>query len=273
MSLVKVADGLKPQADYSFLPPDVVAWAGYVGRPSIGVWTHGQVAALERTGRLWLPIWTPGDGTSYTRAEAQMDAAAMLAGLHTLGITDQRWVFLDVERSRWEGTPAATEDAAEFWCSIMRASGFPRAGWYGPWDSSAPWRANWTGTEPSSLPAGVFGWQYDHALHNDAYDISVFDPSVLDRGDPVTQPADIAKAVWDQPITFATGGLTIAARDRLAEIDHHVGVDLPAQLAQVIGQQAVMQRALTDLAAAVAKIGTGTGPATYKGTVELTAGA
>lgn len=195
--LVSVADGLRPQPDYGFLPPTIKAWAGYVGTASIGAWTKDQVAALEATGRLWIPIWTPGDGATYSNAEAFSDAASMLAGLHALGITDSRWVFLDIERSRWISTPTATENAARLWCSVMRASGWPRAGWYGPCASSAPWRACWTGAPPVSLPPGCIGVQYDHALSGDRYDISRFDPTILEVGPlSVTGPEHWDTADW-----------------------------------------------------------------------------
>jgi len=257
--LVSVADGLYAQDDYSFLPSTVRAWGGYVGKPSINAWTAPQVAHLEGTGRLWLPIWTPGDGTTYTKAEATADAAAMLAGLSRLGIHDQRWVFLDIEHSRWVNTPAQTEQAAGYWCGLMRASGWPRAGWYGPLGSTAPWLAHWTGVPPVSLPPGVLGIQYDHALAGDRYDISGFDPSILEVGDMALTQADV-EMVWDGIVdTGLTGATPGVAGHRLAYIDERVNA-LTAAVAALTEQ--------------VSKLSTGTAPASYVGTatVKLTPG-
>lgn len=193
--LALVADGLTPQDDYSFLPPGVIGWGFYVGKPSIGAWTRQQVAHLEATGMIGVPIWTPGDGNTYTLAEAQADAAAMLAGLRTLGITDGRLVILDIEHDRWVNTPTQTEHAAASWCAIMRASGWPLANWYGPCGSTAGWRACWGSPRPVVLPPGAIGVQYDHGLSGDRFDISVFDSSLFGGNDMPTAE-EIAAAQW-----------------------------------------------------------------------------
>jgi hypothetical protein len=270
--LVSVADGLYAQDDYSFLPPTVKAWGGYVGKPEVNAWTVQQVAHLEATGRLWIPIWTPGDGTTYTRAEATADAAAMLAGLSRLGLHDQRWVFLDIERSRWINTPAQTEDAAAYWCSIMRASGWPRAGWYGPLNSGAPWQAHWTGVPPVTLPPGVIGLQYDHALANDRYDISRFDPTILEVGAmSVNGPEHWDPADWNA---------MRANLPALAPYDPtHPGAPSVATVLHVLlgvrdgtGAPLPNTNNIPEILAAVEAIPAAGGPASYHGTVELTAG-
>lgn len=259
--LVPVADGLYPQPDYSFLPPTIVAWAGYVGKPEINAWTAPQVAALEATGRLWLPIWTPGDGVDYTRADAQADAASMLAGLRALGIDDGRWVWLDIERSREINDVAQCEDAAGYWCDIMRASGWPRPGWYGPWGSSAQWQPNWTGIPPTSLPPGVLGQQYDHDLAGGRYDISRFDPAVLERG--TMTPGQVTAAVWDVTVdTGVQGAEPGIAGHRLANIDERV--------LAIEGAVAQLHADIAALSGQVSKIVTAQGPGSYHGSASIT---
>lgn len=251
-TLVQVADGLTPQADYSFLPASVRWWFGYVGKPEIGAWTREQVAALEATGRIWGAIWTAGDGPAYTRADALADAHSMIAGLRVLSYPMIRPVLLDIEASRWQANPATTEDAARYWCQIMSASGYINPEWYCVCQSSAGWRACWTGQPPTSLPAGVVGIQYDHALAGDRYDISVFDPAFLTGGNVSAPTApENAAAVWaaltDTGLANATPGV---AGHRLANIDERV-----AGLSTQIHNQALdTQAAITALAGQVTEL-------------------
>lgn len=199
--LVLVADGSTPQDDYSFLPPGVRAWGFYVGGHTAHSWTAAEVAHLEAAGYPGWGIWTAVQGRAINTADAQADAAGMLAGLERLNRPKILPVIYDVEYSTWAAGPTMTQVAAARWVAIMKASGYPNALWYGPWASTAPWRARWNGARPLTLPPGVVGIQYDHALANDAYDISVFDPSLLLGDDPAmaldpTNPTD--KALIDQ---------------------------------------------------------------------------
>lgn len=258
--LVSVADGLTPQDDYSFLPPTIVAWGFYVGKPSIGSWSPGQVANLESTGRLGIPIWTPGDGGAYTRAQAQADAAAMLAGLKGLAIHDQRWVFLDIEYSRWADNPQVTTDAAAYWCGIMRLSGYPRAGWYGPIASTATWRADWTGTPPTALPAGCLGVQYDHDLAGGKYDISRFDKSILDRfGGPMSTygPENWDDNDWQ------------AFRSQVAETGVNTGQQLLDAARQAAAEAQTAAQELTTVLAELKTLTSQQGPLQYTTTAPI----
>lgn len=230
--LVSVADGSKPQPDYAFLPASVRAWGFYVGGQTPHAWTRPELDRVESTGRLGIPIWTAPQPGPYLHAAAQADAAGMLAGLRALGIDDQRWVFLDVEYAVWAADPRQCEAVALYWCDIMRTSGWPRAGWYGPNASTADWKANWNGTPPTVLPAGTIGVQYDHALSGDRYDISRFDPSILDREVTDMDPQQLADAIANIPCTYPDGASLPLSR-RVADIDRHLGVDVPAQLANL----------------------------------------
>jgi hypothetical protein len=198
--LIRVADGLTPQEDYSFLPADVTVWAGYLGKPSVGEWTAAQIQHAREQVGAWWAIWTLGSGGAVTAGDATAAAAAMLAKLAAVHYPKSDPVFLDVEYGRWADNPAVTEHSAALWCQTMRSSGYPRAHWYGPWDSDAGWRARWTGTMPTELPPGVVGIQYDHGLSGDRYDISVFDAALLEVDDLPTAP-EIAKAMWTYPET------------------------------------------------------------------------
>jgi hypothetical protein len=194
-ALIKVADGAYPHDDYSFLEPGVKAWWGYLGGHTAHAWTEAEVAHLEATGRPWWGVWTAVQGRALTLADAQADAAGALAALTRLRRQKVMPVAYDVEYSTWADGPAKTEAAARQWCYIMRASGYPHALWYGPSDSTATWRATWTGTAPTVLPIGVVGVQYDHALAGDRYDISVFDPALLEVDDMTAEEHDALMAL------------------------------------------------------------------------------
>jgi len=217
--LISVADGAYPPADYGFLPATIKAWAGYVGGHTPHNWTAAEVAHLEATGRRWWGIWTAVQGRALTTADAQADAAGMLAGLNRLEYSHFDPVFYDVEYSAWERNPSQTEAAADHWCAIMRQSGYSFAYWYGPRDSTAQWRADWTGVPPASLPAGVVGIQYDHALSNDRYDISRFDASLLvpSGGTDMPLTATDLDAFWAHQVKNPTTGLSQSAAQRICD--------------------------------------------------------
>jgi hypothetical protein len=244
VTLLQVADGAYPHPPYDFLPPDVRVWAGYAGGHTAHAWTAADVAGVREAGLAWWAIWTAVQGRAITRADAQADAHAMIAALHVLAYPGSDPVFYDVEYSTWVANPAQTEDAATFWCAILAESGWGHAYWYGPKHSTATWRADWTGTAPEVLPPGVVGVQYDHALHNDFYDISVFDPALL--GDPVSASAsDIADAIWGKPTSpVEQGGLSIPAGTRLADLDRHV-TDVSGKLDRQSAQLDEIIRLLT----------------------------
>jgi hypothetical protein len=198
-NLVQVADGAYPHDDYSFLPAEVVAWWGYLGGATPHAWTSAEIAHLEQTDRPFWSIWTAPGGRIYTASQAVADAHGMVAALTARGRAKNLPVALDVEESTYEAYPAGANASAAYWCHLMRASGYPNAVWYGPCRSEATWRACWDQPAPTSLPPGVAGVQYDHALANDRYDISVFDPSYFGVDDMPTAD-EIAAANWTYPV-------------------------------------------------------------------------
>jgi len=193
--LVEVADGAYPQTDYSFLPATVTAWWGYLGGHTPHIWTTAEIAHLEATGRPFWSVWTAPEGVAYTPAQATTDAHGMVAALQARNRAALLPVALDVEESTYDANPVMARDNARLWCAIMRSSGYPNAVWYSKCHSEATWQACWGAGKPVSLPPGVIGVQYDHALANDRYDISVFDVSLLEDGTMLTAD-DIAAAIW-----------------------------------------------------------------------------
>lgn len=291
--LVQVADGAYPKDDYSFLPASVRAWGGYVGGHTPHDWTKDEVAHLEATGRAWWGIWTAPEARALTLTDATEDAANMAHGLAALGRPKVMPVFWDVEYSTYHADPQAANKYGPIWCTAMNSLGYPNAGWYGPCDSNASWRACWTGQAPATLPNGVLGVQYDHALHNDAYDISVFDPSLFTGGTEMTQPqvdsilARIDKLESDlttydtqnssAPTLATTVHMLLAMRD--GDTGHHDLPKLQSRLDDLSGAVAGMRTgelaqlatALADLSAQVAKLQAASGaPQSYTGTVTMT---
>lgn len=188
--LLLVADGAYPHPDYSFLPAHIRVWAGYLGGHTPHAWTAAEVDHLEATGREWWGIWTAPDRQAINAGQGGADAADTIATLMALRYPKIRPVFYDVEYGTWHADPAGAEAAADRWKRDVAAAGWRHAYWYGPLASSCDWVADWKGFRPTVLPAGRIGVQYDHALSNDRYDISVFNPAVLTNpGGPImTQP-------------------------------------------------------------------------------------
>jgi len=194
--LLLVADGAYPHPPYDFLPAHIAVWAGYLGGHTPHDWTVAEIAALEATGRTWWGIWTAPDRQAIGAGQGAADAADTIARLGALRYPKTKPVFYDVEYGTWHADPAGAEAAASRWKHDVAAAGWRRAYWYGPLASHCDWVANWTGVRPASLPPGRIGVQYDHALSNDRYDISVFDPSLLEA--TVSAPlsdADVVKIV------------------------------------------------------------------------------
>lgn len=191
-----VADGADPQPDYGFLPRNIGVWAGYLGGHTPHAWTWDEVAALERTGRVWWGIWTAPDRQVIDAGQGATDAADTIGALRALRRPTTDPVFYDVEYATWHADPAGAQAAADRWKADVAAAGWRHAYWYGPLASRADWVADWTGARPGVLPAGRVGVQYDHALSGDRYDISVFHPAVAGPtgGDPntmdLTNPLD-----------------------------------------------------------------------------------
>lgn len=217
--LISVADGAYPQASYDFLPSTVKVWAGYVGGHTPHAWSQSEVADLEATGRQWWGIWTAPVGRALTSQDAHTDAAGMVLGLQKLGYDRARPALYDVEYSSWAANPSQTNAAANLWCSLMRDAGYPHAYWYGPVNSEAQWLAHWTGIPPTTLPPGVVGIQYDHALSNDRYDISRFDPSLLtpNGGTDMALTSTDLDAMFAHQVANPKTGLTESYAQRVCD--------------------------------------------------------
>lgn len=271
-NLISVADGAYPQASYDFLPPTVAVWAGYVGGHTPHAWTAAEIADLEKTGRQWWAIWTATVGRALTPGDALADASGMAARLAQLGYDKTRPVFYDVEYSTWQANPAATEASAASWCSHMREAGYLHAYWYGPFHSAAQWRADWTGVPPTSLPAGVVGIQYDHALSNDRYDISRFDASLLPTTGGTDMPltADDLDAFWAHQVTNPATKLAQSAAARLCATQ----ADAAAARTQAAANGSTLSAVKAELDAVKAELDAvksgGTGTAGASGTFTIT---
>lgn len=177
--LVLVADAAYP-FDYGLLPPAVRVVLGYVGGDGMTphIWTVDEQAACRRAGKLWYPIYTV-PMRALTALDGYKAALAMLPRLAVHGIAPDEPKFLDIEYSAYAADPAGALACVQAWRSRL-AQGGHRNGWpYLPLAAGQGWLAHWTHVRPSSLPAGVVGIQYDNALANDAYDLSVFDPRIF----------------------------------------------------------------------------------------------
>jgi hypothetical protein len=270
--LIRVADGAYPQPNYDFLPRTVLAWAGYVGGHTPHAWTAAEVAHLEATGRQWWGIWTAPVGRALNWSDAQIDAAGMIAGLERLRYSKDRPAFYDVEFSTWAAAPAQTEHAAAQWCQLMREAGYSRAYWYGPRDSPAQWRADWTGVPPAALPPGVVGIQYDHALSGDRYDISRFDPALFTPpgGNDMPLTDTDAQLIWSTEVHNPVSGGDQSAGDRLcaAQTDaHRAAAEAAAANDQATALQGELDAIKAELDAIKAALG---GAPQLSGTFTLT---
>jgi hypothetical protein len=267
--LVRVADGAFPQfgptgaPDYSFLPADVRIWAGYVGGHTPHSWSIAEIADARRLVGAWWGIWTAPSSTVLTAAIGQDEGARCLARLISINYPPTDPVLLDVERSSWVLSPAGADACFAAWAKAIAAGGYHNSDWYGPRDSHAGWRADWTGIRPLALPVGVKGLQYDHALSGDRYDISVFDLDLIyptGGGVTVTSPKD-----WD-------GADDQHVRSQVAEVGISAGIGLYDLLTRVDGNVTKVLAGLAALSAKVDKIVTAAGPLSYHGTVDLSPG-
>jgi hypothetical protein len=189
VTLHKVADGSRPHPPYDFLPAEFVAWIGYVGGHTPYVWTDQDIAGVLDTGRAWWATWTAPVGQVIGAAVGTADAAGTVAALIARNYPTSLPVFYDVEHSTWAASPAGVLAAVDAWKHGIAGAGYRHGRAYLPWAAQMDWVALWTGVAPTSLPPNVVGIQYDHALHNDAYDASVFDLSLLGAEVPgMTQP-------------------------------------------------------------------------------------
>jgi hypothetical protein len=118
----------------------------------------------------------------------------------------------------------------------MRAAGHPHAYPYLPWSASYGWAANWTGTRPDALPAGLIGWQYEGNTGGRGYDLSVFDAALI--GDTM-EAAD----VWN--VRFQKDG----QGENYRAISWLIGADQAAR--QAVADVATLTEKVDALTAAV----------------------
>lgn len=177
--LVLVADAAYP-FDYGLLPPACRVVLGYVGGVNMTphIWSVDEVAACRRAGRLWYPIYTV-PMRRLNAFDGTQAAANMLPALGRHGIGPSEPKFLDIEYSAYAADPAGALACADAWKFGLQSAGHGNGHAYLPLAAGRDWVAHWTHVRPSTLPAGVVGIQYDNALANDAYDLSVFDPRIF----------------------------------------------------------------------------------------------
>jgi len=186
-SLILGADAAYP-FDYSILPAGVAVILGYVAESQTTphLWTAAEIAAAEATGRQWWAIVTAPE-RALTAVDGTRAAAAMFAALLERGYSTSRPVFYDIEHSAYAASPTGAMAARAAWLRGMVAAGWRRAYAYLPAAAGVDWLAHWGIGRPTSLPARVIGIQYDHGLDGDRYDLSVFDPRLLEA--TVTAPS------------------------------------------------------------------------------------
>jgi hypothetical protein len=184
---VMAADAAYP-FDYSRLPHGVSVVMGYTGQPGCTphVWTEAEVAAVQHTGRTWVPIHTPPQ-TGLTPDMGKQAGNLMVEELKHYKLPEGCPVFLDVERASWSANPAGARAAVADWQAVMHAHGHPQAWAYLPTLAGAQWVADWVGQAPQHFAPGVIGVQYAGNVDGGRYDLSVFAASVF--APPVVPPA------------------------------------------------------------------------------------
>lgn len=250
MTLILVADGAYPHPPYDFLPHDVAVWAGYLGGHTPHPWTAAEIAAVRAVGLRWWGIWTAPDRRAIDGGVGVRDAAGTVARLIELDYPHGDPVFYDVEYATWTAGPSGARSAISAWKRGLAAAGYKRTFAYVPWSAQFDWVARWTGVRPATLPAGVVGVQYDHALHNDAYDISVFDPALINA----TEGADMALDPNDPTVKriLALEGLIIRGDDP----DPATGDTHPANLTNLLAKQSAQAAQLAALKAEMDEVKT-----------------
>jgi hypothetical protein len=236
MSLIKVADGAYPHPPYDFLPADVLVWAGYVGGHTPHAWSPAEIADVRAAGLTWWGIWTAATGRALGVADGRADAAGMIARLADLGYPRRDPVLYDVESSSYRANPTGALAAVAAWKQGMHAAGYDTAVAYLPVEAGFDWLAHWTGVAPVALTLPVLGVQYDHALHSDAYDLSVFQASLLRGPDMPLTPADID--TWlDHQVVNPANGVVMTVRQRLLDTEIRAG-EIDDALTQIKGARA-----------------------------------
>ncbi len=254
-SLIRVADGAYPQDSYAFLPTDMHVWAGYLGGHTPHPWTVTEINAARANGLTWWGIWTAPDRRAITAMDGTADGAGTVARLTQINYPTSDPVFYDVEYATWHADPTGARAAISMWKHALAAAGWHHAYAYVPLSAGFDWIAHWTGARPASLPAGVVGIQYDHALANDRYDISVFDPSLLNTTGGTDMPITDADAqtLFNAGVANPASGNVQPFAQRLSETEK-AAKDAAAGVSGVVNALAEILTTLgeikTELAAA-----------------------
>ncbi len=248
MSLIRVADGAYPHPPYTFLPEDVKVWAGYLGGHTPHSWTLAEITGARRLVGAWWGIWTSPDRRAIDARDGVADAAGTVARLVELDYPRTDPVFYDVEYTAYFASPSGARAAISAWKRGLAAAGYRNTFAYVPLAAGFDWLAHWTGIRPTSLPAGVVGIQYDHALFNDAYDISVFDTALLglrEGADMALTSAD-AQTLFDAEVTNPDGGVRQPFAQRLTETETAAKA-AASGVARLSAAQAAQQQALDEI--------------------------
>jgi hypothetical protein len=252
VDLVHVADASHP-FDYSVLPGDVSHVLGYVGLAGYTphLWTRAEVDACRAAGFAWHPIVTlPIHGLSAEWGQAA--AAAMLAALPGLGVDTTSPVFLDIEAGAYDADPPGADLAVGAWSTAMRAAGYATCVPYLPLAANRGWVAYWTEQRPTVLPSRWQGWQYANALHNDDYDLSVFDPAIFQAKElfTVAQYDNIMAAIENDKVALASW--LNETRNAILDV---LRVDVASIVSQVTGKLSGLSTlTIADVEAAVTDV-------------------
>jgi len=246
--LIRVADGAYPQDSYAFLPDDVKVWAGYLGGRTPHPWTVTEIDAARANGLTWWGIWTAPDRRAITAMDGTADGAGTVQRLTEIGYPKADPVFYDVEYGAWHANPTGARAAISMWKHALAAAGYRHAYAYVPLSAGFDWIAHWTGTRPTSLPAGVVGIQYAHALANDRYDISVFDPSLLHTTGGTDMPITDtdAQTLFNAGVTNPASGNVQPFAQRLSETEK-AAKDAAAGVSGVVNALAEILTALGEI--------------------------
>ena len=281
--LVLATDSAYPY-DFAQAPAGCQVIMGYIGRPGYTphVWTVQEANEARRAGFVWWPIVVGISQGATNAQDGVTNAQTVIAQAPAYGVTKTDPVFCDLEPDALHANPTGAKAMADAFRSTMHAAGWLRAYVYSVDAPFIDWVANWTNIRPTTLPPGKIGVQYAGNLSPPGYDLSVFDPALLEGSDMLTSDQDQKltdlhnwlKGSTSHP-NLAPG--TVNTADTIVVTCQAVRAavnDLNALLAASKSDAAALgklQTSVDHLAAANAALPPGTGgPAPhYTGTVEL----
>lgn len=189
MALIRAADSayFHPMSELS---ADVKIVCGYIGQPGYTphVWTKSEIDAVHQSGREWWAIWVPPQKIAWTAALGHSAASGAIAALPAYGIPKSVPVFIDCEYNSWALSPSGAKAAIDAFKADLHVAGYSQVFGYVPSAAGYDWIARWTGSPPTSFPAGVIGQQYINDVASGTnWDFSMFD-SALYEADPIPTP-------------------------------------------------------------------------------------